>query len=74
MGAKDYPFSFNNFEEAAFEFEPLRGLDSKISNRETASDFTWTLGIRPCFQTSGTPVRFGLPQPRPAVKHGLDNS
>jgi len=46
MGAKDYPFSFNNFEEAAFEFEPLRGLDSKISNRWTASDFTWTLGSR----------------------------
>ena len=26
MGAKGYPFSFNNFEEAAFEFEPLRGF------------------------------------------------
>jgi hypothetical protein len=23
----------------------MRGLDSKISNRWTASDFTWTLGI-----------------------------
>jgi hypothetical protein len=24
----------------------MRGLDSKPSNRETASDFTWTLGSR----------------------------
>jgi len=24
----------------------LKGLDSKISNRWTASDFTWTLGSR----------------------------
>jgi hypothetical protein len=52
----------------------MRGLDSKISNRWTASDFTWTLVSRPCFTAAGNARRFGIPHSHPALGDGLDPS
>ncbi|MGB1935839.1 MAG: hypothetical protein ACPHTH_07865, partial [Candidatus Poseidoniaceae archaeon] len=34
----------------------------------------WTLGSRPRFTEPGNPRRFGIPDSRPAVRHGLDHS
>jgi len=50
----------------------LEGFGLQIGNQGTASDFTWTLGSRPCFRTSGNPRRFGIPHSRPAVRFGAN--